>query len=121
MSTAVRPLGTDCSAHTTPPLPTANMKKPSTASRPHALRAGSDRPRALSTAASTRPAVAYRSPPMRNGGIVSSAILMAKYVVPQTRQTVTQATHARLVTAADGEEPGVTTSGASAGPAPDAG
>ena len=44
---------------------------------------------------SIRPAAIYRRPPMRNGGMVSSAILIATYVVPQTMQIVPQAIQAR--------------------------
>ena len=57
MMTAASPLGTNCSAHTTPPLPIPSINRPSTANRGHSAGPGSRSPRASSAPMSTEPAM----------------------------------------------------------------
>ena len=78
MSTAVSPLGTVCSAHTTPPLPKPMSSVPSTARYGHSRGPGSRSPRAARIAASIDPAITYRIPPISSGGIDSRAIRIAR-------------------------------------------
>ncbi len=77
-STAVRPLGTHCSANTTPPLPSTSIRNPSSVIEPQRDGAGSDSPRITTQPASNPPASVQRSPPIRNGGMVSSEIRIPK-------------------------------------------
>ena len=90
-STAVNPLGTVCSAQTTAPLPTPTRRVPTIASVGHDDTAGSRSPRAVRIASSSEPAAIQRQAGMSSGGMVSRAIRMARYVVPQTRHTTTHA------------------------------
>ena len=77
--------GTHCSAQTTPPLPPINSRAPTIAATRHSARVGHGTPRACDQSASTTPATRKRMPAMRNGGIVSIAKRMARYVEPQMR------------------------------------
>jgi hypothetical protein len=90
-STAARPLGTVNSAQTTAPLPKPSNRTPRSASAGHERGEGSGSPRAATAAMRSAPAAVQRNPAMRKGGIVSSAIRIAVYVVPHTRHTTTQA------------------------------
>jgi hypothetical protein len=68
---------------------------------PRTVRAGHERgrgracPLILSATIRTRPAAIQRIAAMSIGGMVSSAILIARYVVPQTTHTTAQARYAR--------------------------
>ena len=78
ITTAVRPLATNCSAHTTKPLPTTFIRNPSSARLPHIRGPGRRRPLATEKAPSASPAAIQRSPATRNTGIVSSATRIAR-------------------------------------------
>ena len=60
--TAVSPLGTHCSANTTPPLPSTSIRKPSSAIEPHRDGGGSFSPRTTSHAVSSAPAMRPAQP-----------------------------------------------------------
>ena len=57
----------------------------------HSLRSGRRSPRSLSAAMSSVPATIQRIAAMKSGGMVSSAMRIPRYVVPQIRQTAIQA------------------------------
>ena len=54
-------------------------------------RSGMGVPRSHNTSARTAPATVKRRPPTSAGGMLSSAMRMARYVVPHTTQTDIQA------------------------------
>jgi hypothetical protein len=85
-STAVRPLGTACSAHTTAPLPNPISSTPSSVSEGHSRRCGIGSPRRIIATISTVPAAIQRIAAISSGGIDSSEMRMARYAVPQIRQ-----------------------------------
>src|SRR5207302_614066 len=58
-------------------------------------RAGIRSPRSFSTAISSPPAAIHRIAAINSGGIVSSEVRIARYVVPQIRQTAIHAAYAR--------------------------
>src|SRR5262245_19460646 len=97
--TAVSPLGTVCSAQTTPPLPTPFIRTPTSAYEGHEAREGSFTPRAIRPPVSKLPAMSQRNDAIRNGGTVSSAMRIPRYVVPQTMHTTTQAVEADVLDA----------------------
>jgi len=80
---------------TTAPLPNPSRSTPNRVSAGHSRGAGIFSPRSFSTAISNPPAAIHRSAAISSGGIVSSEILIARYVVPQIRQTAIQAAYAR--------------------------
>src|SRR5918995_3351573 len=94
-STAVTPLGTNCCAHTRQPLPKPIINKPSSACPPHDSRGGRLMPRILRNSASTIPAMTWRGPAIANGGMLSMATRVARYVVPHEMHTAIQAQYAR--------------------------
>jgi len=67
----------------------------STVSDRHSRRSGIRSPRSLSTAMSRPPATIHRIAAMNRGGIVSSAMRIPNYVVPQIRQTAIQPRYGR--------------------------
>src|SRR5688572_3314284 len=94
-STAVTPLGTNCCAHTRQPLPKPIINKPSSACPPHGSRGGSLMPRILRISARPIPAMTWRGPAIANGGMLSIATRVARYVVPHEMHTAIQAQYAR--------------------------
>jgi hypothetical protein len=77
-STAVRPLGIVCSAHTTAPLPKPMSRNPISARDGHVCREGSRSPVSARAARIIAPAIVHRNPPISIGGIVCSATRMAR-------------------------------------------
>src|SRR5262249_7357000 len=94
--TAVSPLGTLSSAQTTPPFPNPSSRMPRIASETQVAFGGRRSPHILRRPMISEPATIQRDAAIRNGGMVSRAILMARYVVPQIRHTATHARYARL-------------------------
>ena len=87
MRIAAIPDGTVFSPKTTKPLPMPRSRPPTIAESMTCRRVGRWRAsgwRSRSQAIRRRPAIANRMAAMRNGGIVSIAIRMPKYVEPQT-------------------------------------
>ena len=83
MTSAAAPDGTACSAHVTPPLPSTKRGiEPTTAFR-HCRRVGRGAPARAARAYRMAPAARNRHPAMRNGGMVSTARRMVRYVEPQ--------------------------------------
>ncbi len=85
MMSAVMPEGTYCSAQTTRPLPPKRRKMPMTVLASHWRAVGHAAPRSLRNPNKSEPASVKRTAAIRNGGIVSTAILMPRYVLPQRR------------------------------------
>ena len=82
---AARPEGTHCSASTTPPFPTRNSRNPtiSAAAQDSSFLVVDPLKRAHKQ--SNEPAVKKRTAAIRNGGIVSMAYRIARYVEPQIK------------------------------------
>ena len=98
-SRAATPDAIRCSAQTTPPLPPTSRAAPTIAAARHcAGPSGSSArpPRHVETAKSTAPATRKRVAAMRNGGNVSMAMRIARYVEPQTMYTVPSAAQMRV-------------------------
>ena len=74
-----------CSAHTTPPLPQRSIRPPVRNAGRRSRSAMRGAPRAFHPREEDRPrATRYRAEAIVNGGIVSSAKRIARYVEPQT-------------------------------------
>src|ERR1051326_1170322 len=90
------PESTYCSAQTTRPLPTQSRSTPASARSAHSRRpAGSFSPRSRANAASSTPAIRKRTAARRNGGSATTPTRMARWVEPQTKQTISQAASER--------------------------
>jgi hypothetical protein len=87
ISSAAIPEGTVCSPHATRPIPPPRRRAPTTNMSRHSRPDGHAKPRPsrrIDQAKRARPAVRNRVAAMVNGGIVSTAIRMPRYVDPQT-------------------------------------
>jgi len=85
---AAIPDGTVCSPKATSPFPPPRSNAPTMALSRHSRRVGrtNERPsRAIDQAKRMAPANKNRAAAMRNGGIVSTAIAIPRYVEPHTR------------------------------------
>ena len=80
--TAVSPDGTCCSAHTTPPFPPKSSSPPIIVAAFQLCLVGVGAPLRRVQRYSAEPAMRKRIPAMRNGGMVSMAMRMARYVEP---------------------------------------
>src|SRR5262249_41427109 len=88
MTRAVTPDGTVCSPQAARPIPPPMSAAPTIAESRHSRLDGgeNDRPsRAIDHVRRIKPAIETRNAAMRNGGIVSTAIAIARYVEPQIR------------------------------------
>ena len=84
---AAIPDGTVCSPNATNPLPPPNSSAPTIALSRHSRRLGrtNERPsRAIDQANRIAPAKKKRAAAIRNGGIVSTAMAIPRYVEPHT-------------------------------------
>ncbi len=89
---AAMPLGTHCSAHTTARLPMPTMRNPTSVRFATVRKSrGIFSPRHAAMPSMNTPATTKRMHVSNSGGIVSMAMRMARYVVPQTMQTTSQA------------------------------
>ena len=80
---AVRPDGTDCSAKTTPPLPPRRSSVPTIASaRSSRAPTATRRPASRSANSIPAPATVNRTPASTGGGMLVSAMRIARYVDP---------------------------------------
>ena len=82
---ATTPDGTNCSDQTMPPLPPVRSSGPMMKADRHWVPVGRAAPRTRRKAYMREPAMTKRKPPTRNGGTVSMANRMARYVEPQMR------------------------------------
>ena len=80
---ATIPVGTVSSAHMTAPLPTPSISTPVIAADLQSYRSGALAPRQRANAYSSSPAKVNRAAPIMNGGTLSIAYLMNRYVDPQ--------------------------------------
>jgi hypothetical protein len=78
------PDSTVCSAQTTPPFPPSSRNAPAIVALRHCFRVGGTAPRERAQAYRINPEMRNRVPPMTNGGMVSTAYLIARYVDPHT-------------------------------------
>src|SRR5437868_6021960 len=79
-SGATTPDGTMSSDHTTAPLPTPSIRTPVMPASRQSRAVAAGAPRQRASAYRIAPATRNRTPPSMNGGIVSIAYLMNRYV-----------------------------------------
>ena len=77
------PLGSRCALYATSPLPTTSSISPPVTAPRQCSRFGNGTPLSRNVVNSTIPARAWRAAIMGHGGIVSTPILIARYVLPQ--------------------------------------
>src|SRR5206468_3719391 len=95
MKMDARPLGTHCSANTSAPLPTPITHMPNSAVNQNSRPRGNATPKRRTATHMMEPEIRYRMPTRAAGGNDSSAMRMARYVVPQKMHTATSAAYAR--------------------------
>ncbi len=91
MTSAATPDGMVCSAHATNPLPPSRSRLPMMNSEIHCLRVGMDCPAPRCQMNRITPEIKKRIPAERNGGMLSTAKRIARYVEPQTMYSASKA------------------------------